>query len=74
MVEFLYDIEYLYLVPYIEPGRRLIEDEDSRLLGERLGDDDPLPLSGTYTVKVAIRELQAAHGIKGHAGDLAVIF
>ena len=49
-------LEQLHLVPHVERRGRLVEHQDRRLLGQRAGQPDPLPLAAGERVDRARRE------------------
>ncbi|BDZ47529.1 hypothetical protein GCM10025866_34380 [Naasia aerilata] len=65
-------VEHLDLVREVEERRRLVEQEDVGLLGERHGDPHALPLAAGQLVDRAVREGQGV-GVPQRAGDSGVI-
>lgn len=54
LVQLRTEIEDVDLVLDVEVRRRLVEQQQRRLLGERHGDPDPLPLPAGQFVDIAI--------------------
>ncbi len=67
------DLERLLLVPDVERGGRLVEEDDRRLLGERPGDDDPLALAAGERAERAIAQAVEIELDEGSRRGVAVV-
>ena len=60
----LYDHEQQHLVTEIEVRRRLVQEQDARLLRERAGDEHELPLTTTDLGVARRAQVAAPHGLE----------
>ena len=60
------EVEHLRLDGRVEPGRRLVEDEERRVLGERHRDHDPLLHAARELVRVAAHHARRVCDLHAH--------
>jgi hypothetical protein len=72
-VQVVQEVEHLDLVRYVEERRRLVEQQEVGLLGQRHSEPHPLPLAARQVVDGAVGEVQDVSGLEGGRHGVIVL-